>query len=144
MVDTGYHSGYSFHCTVEGVRLMEAIEKFVDGDIATVEPRVREELVKRGFGVLTEIDVAATLKAKIGVERNPLKILGACNPGFANRALEADPTVALMMPCNVVLSQEGNQVRISAVDPTMLMDSPGMKALADEAVELLRAAVSAV
>ena len=67
--------------------------------------------------MLTEIDVAATLHAKLGVERPPLKILGACNPHFAHRALQIDPSVALLLPCNVVLETTAAGTRISVVDP---------------------------
>jgi uncharacterized protein (DUF302 family) len=108
------------------------------------EAVVRAALAEQGFGVLTEIDVAATLKAKIDVDRPPLKILGACNPHLANEALGIDPTVALVLPCNVVLepADEGS-TRVSAVDPRELMDDPAFAELAGGAAAKLRAALAA-
>ncbi len=123
---------------------MEDLEKLVQDDMEGAEAKIRAELAKRGFGILTEIDVAATLKAKLGVERPALKILGACNPGFANRALEIDRDVALFMPCNVVLEQVDGGVRVSAMDPSMMMTSPSMETLAQEATALLSDALKAI
>lgn len=108
------------------------------------EAAIRSALADNGFGVLTEIDVAATLKAKLDVDRPPLKILGACNPGFANRALEIDPTVALLLPCNVVLEAVDGGTRVSAVDPRSMMDAPEFATIADEAAAKLRAAIAAL
>ena len=88
---------------------MDGIEITVELPIERAEVVVREALASQGFGILTEIDVAATFKAKLGVERPPLKILGACNPHFAYRALELDPSVALMLPCNVMLVGDGER-----------------------------------
>jgi uncharacterized protein (DUF302 family) len=113
---------------------MNAIETITLSDLATAEQAVRDALADKGFGVLTEIDVAATLRTKLGIERPPLKILGACNPTFAHRALEIDPSVALVLPCNVVLepaAPRGTRVRI--VDPRELIDDPRFTALAEEA-----------
>ena len=112
--------------------------------MADAEAAVREALAGQGFGVLTEIDVAATLKAKLGVEHSPLKILGACNPTFAHRALELDESVSLLLPCNVVLAATGDGTRISAVDPRELMVGDAFQQLANEAAELLTAAIAAV
>ena len=76
---------------------MRALEATISADFASAEHAIRDALSRQGFGVLTEIDVAATLRTKLGVERPPLKILGACNPTFAQRALDIDPAVALVL-----------------------------------------------
>ena len=88
------------------------------------EAAVRSALGEQGFGVLTEIDVAANLRAALGIDRPPLKILGTCNPAFAHQALQIDPTVALLMPCNVVLEPDGSGTRIAIVDPRGLITDP--------------------
>lgn len=109
--------------------------------------RLPKALGEEGFGVLTEIDMAATLKAKLGVDRAPYRILGACNPGLANRALEADPEIGLMLPCNVIVYEAGDEVVVHAVDPQNILGDPGegeMKALADEVREKLARAVSSL
>jgi uncharacterized protein (DUF302 family) len=109
------------------------------------EAAVRTALAANGFGVLTEIDVAATLRAKIGVERPPLKILGACNPVIANKALEIDPSVALLLPCNVVLEPAPTGgTRVRAVDPRELMGDPAFAELANDAADRLTAALGAL
>jgi uncharacterized protein (DUF302 family) len=123
---------------------VQAIETVVELPFADAEAAVRAALADQGFGVLTEIDVAATLKAKIDVDRPPLKILGACNPGFAHRALELDPTSALVLPCNVVLEPAGDgATRVAAVDPRALMPGDEFVALAEDAADRLRAALEA-
>ena len=123
---------------------MKSIEKMTGLSMTAAEEAVRAALSEQGFGVLTEIDVAATLKAKLGIGRAPLKILGACNPGFANRALELDENISLLLPCNVVLAQTDSGTRISAVDPRSLMDTPEFNVLAQEAADLLGKALAAV
>ena len=123
---------------------MSAIETTTKLSMAAAEAAVRETLAGQGFGVLTEIDVAATLKAKLGVERAPLKILGACNPEFAHRALELDESVSLLLPCNVVLADTGDGTRISAVDPRELMTGEAFQELASDAADRLVAALAAV
>jgi len=121
---------------------MDAIETVVPAPLAEAESAVRAALADNGFGVLTEIDVAATLRAKLGVERPPLKILGACNPNLADQALQIDPSVALVLPCNVVLTPaEGGGTTVSVVDPRRLMDDPAFAELADDAAARLRAAL---
>lgn len=94
--------------------------------------RVTAELQKEGFGILTEIDVAATLKKKLGHDMPPYLILGACNPPFARRALEAEPTIGLLMPCNVVVRQDGaGAVQVEFMDPAMMGEMTGKAELGD-------------
>ena len=122
----------------------DAITATVPAPLDEAEARIRDALGTQGFGVLTEIDVAATLKAKLGLDRPALKILGACNPTLAARALEIDPSVALLLPCNVTLAAVDGGTRIEAVDPTELMDHPDFAELSREARARLQAAVDAV
>ncbi|MDA8312915.1 MAG: DUF302 domain-containing protein [Actinomycetota bacterium] len=108
---------------------MQAIEKTLDQPLDEAERAVRAALAEEGFGILTEIDVAATLEAKLGVQRPPLKILGACNPELAHRALSADPGLALLLPCNVVLEEAGEgRTRVAIVDPRTLLAESGSDA----------------
>jgi uncharacterized protein (DUF302 family) len=107
--------------------------------------RVRAELAKEGFGVLCEIDVQATLKEKLGVDREPYLILGACNPPLAHRALEAEPAVGVLLPCNVVVYQREGESHISAVDPEKMLsivDNEQLVGVAAEVKERLGAVVS--
>jgi uncharacterized protein (DUF302 family) len=102
--------------------------------------RVQELLKAEGFGVLTRIDVAATLKEKLGVERGPYVILGACNPPLAHRALEAAPDVGVLLPCNVDVYQQDGQTVVQAVNPRalfQLVQTPGVAAIAEEVAEKL-------
>jgi uncharacterized protein (DUF302 family) len=123
---------------------VQAIETTVDLSPADAEGAIRDALTAQGFGVLTEIDVAATLRAKLGVERPALKILGACNPSLADRALQIDRSVSLVLPCNVVIEDAGGRTRVAAVDPHELMADPRFAELADDAATRLRAAIAAV
>ena len=100
--------------------------------------RVREELTREGFGVLTEIDVQATLEQKLGVDREPYLILGACNPPLAHRALEAEPELGALLPCNVIVYQEQGQTRIAAVDAEQMLSIVGNDELASTAGEVRR------
>jgi uncharacterized protein (DUF302 family) len=123
---------------------MHAIETTTRLSSTDAEAAVRDALSAQGFGVLTEIDVAATLKEKLDVDRPALKILGACNPTLADRALQIDPSVSLVLPCNVVIEATDKGTKVAAVDPHDLMDDPRFAALADEAARRLRAVITAV
>ncbi len=116
--------------------------------IAEVRPRVEAALKAEGFGVLTEIDVAATLKAKLGVERPPYLILGACKPTLAHAALEADPSIGALLPCNVVLREdEAGTTTIEVLDPVVALSiagQPSILSIASEARERLSRVVEAL
>ena len=106
-----------------------------------------EALKGEGFGVLTEIDVQATMRAKLGIDRDPYVILGACNPALANRALEGDPSVGALLPCNVVLRADGTDTIVEALDPMAalgIVDAVAVHAVAEEAAARLRRAVAAL
>jgi uncharacterized protein (DUF302 family) len=109
--------------------------------------RVTAALQSQGFGVLTEIDVAATLKKKLEVTFTPYVILGACNPKLAHTALSRDPGVGLLLPCNVVIAQDGRDAIVSAASPRAMFavvqkTSAELQAIADEAEARLRQAIA--
>jgi len=119
----------------------------LDEPVTEVIPRVKEALKAQGFGVLTEIDVQATLREKIGAETDPYVILGACNPRLAHRALELEPDVGLLLPCNVVVRTHEGRTVVSALDPGViaeLADHPDLKPIAEEATRLLDAALESL
>jgi uncharacterized protein (DUF302 family) len=100
--------------------------------------RVREELAAEGFGVLCEIDVQATLKAKLGIERDRYVILGACNPSLAQQALDAEPELGTLLPCNVVVYEDGDETRVSAIDAERMLAIVGRDELVKIAAEVRR------
>jgi len=118
---------------------------FVDTDIKDVDARTRAALAGRGFGVLTEIDVAATMKKKLDVSMPAYVILGACNPKMAYEAIGMEPRVGAMLPCNVILREVAGDVEVSAVDPVSSMqaiDNPALLAVAAQVRDLLAQAVA--
>lgn len=102
-------------------------------DIDSAETRVRDALQAEGFGVLTMIDVESTLREKLGVERDPYRILGACNPALANESLDAEPDIGLLLPCNVVLRSVPAGTQVSIVDPQFMALVTENETLADVA-----------
>lgn len=118
-----------------------------DAEFDAVDARTRAALADRGFGVLTEIDVKATMKKKLNVEMMPYRILGACNPQMAHQAIGMEPRVGAMLPCNVILRAVDGGVEVSAIDPVASMqaiDNAALKAIAGQVRDLLADAVAAI
>ncbi len=119
-----------------------------DGDVARAEQAVTDALKSVGFGVLTRIDVAETLKKKLGLERRPYVILGACNPKIASRALEMEEELGLLLPCNVIVYQDADgRTKVSAIDPAAMLSvvrNRDLDSVADEVGSLLQQALEAV
>lgn len=121
---------------------------YLQTDYETALKRVMEALKAEGFGVLTEIDVKDTLKKKLDVDFRPYKILGACNPPLAHRALTAAPEVGLLLPCNVTVAQmEDGRIQVAIVDPLAMMSvvpNPALQPVAQEAGERLNRVIAAL
>ena len=117
------------------------------GGIDEVDAKTRKALADHGFGVLTEIDVRATMKKKLDVEMSAYRILGACNPKMAYQAIGIEPRVGAMLPCNVILREVEDGVEISAIDPVASMqaiENAELTAVAGQVRDLLRKAVEAI
>ena len=118
-----------------------------DAGIDDVDSRTREALANLGFGVLTEIDVKATMKKKLDVEMPAYRILGACNPKMAHQAIGIEPRVGAMLPCNVIIREVEGGVEVSAIDPVASMqaiENADLTAVAGEVRDLLAKAVGAI
>ena len=125
---------YTYNRTLTGV------------DIDAADTRIRAALKDNGFGILTEIDVKATMKKKIDVEMQPYRILGACNPKMAYKAIGIEPRVGAMLPCNVILRAIDGGTEISAIDPVASMqaiDNDELHSVAGEVRDMMRTAVNA-
>ena len=112
-----------------------------------IDARARKALADHGFGVLTEIDVKATMKKKLDVEMPAYRILGACNPKMAHQAIGIEPRVGAMLPCNVILREVEGGVEVSAIDPVASMqaiDNPDLHAVAAQVRDLLAKAIAAI
>lgn len=122
--------------------------KAVDLDFDEAVDTVTEELSKEGFGVLTEIDVQATLKKKLGEDMPPYRILGACNPPLAHQAVTAVPEIGLLLPCNVLVREDDDgKVHVSFMDPGSvlgLVDNPDVEPLAEQVKEKLERVLAAL
>ncbi|MCF3595036.1 DUF302 domain-containing protein [Rhodobacteraceae bacterium LMO-12] len=115
-------------------------------EIDDAEMRIRDALAENGFGVLTEIDVKATMKTKIDADMEPYRILGACNPQMAHKAIGIEPRVGAMLPCNVILRKVDGDTEISAIDPVASMqaiDNDELHKVAGEVRDMMRTAVDA-
>lgn len=119
----------------------------LDRPFDVVVQEVKDALAEQGFGVLTEIDIKATLKKKLDVDVPNQVILGACNPNYAYQALQAEPSIGLLLPCNVVVRTERSGTTVEMINPQTMVDvtaNPQMTAVADQVTSLLQAALDKV
>ena len=125
-----------------------ALRTTVDQPYAITVTQVRDALAAQGFGVLTEIDLQATMKAKLDADIAPQVILGACRPPLAHAALQAEPSIGLLLPCNVVVRALGkDSTAVEAVDPQTMVtmtDNPALQAVSDDATTRLRVALGSL
>lgn len=127
-----------------------ALATTVDADVPEAIEKTRAALAEQGFGVLTEINMAATLKTKIGAEMEDYVILGACNPPLAHRAVTAEKQIGLLLPCNVVVradTENPGRSIVEAMNPALmveLVDNPAVREVADDATARLSAAIAAL
>ena len=118
-----------------------------NADINEIDTRTRAALAEHGFGVLTDIDVQATMKKKIDADIEPYRILGACNPGMAHMAIAMEPRIGAMLPCNVILRQVEGGVEVSAINPVASMqaiENDELKNVAGQVREMLADVVQAI
>ena len=123
------------------------MSRTIDRPFDEVNAEVRAALVEQSFGIVTEIDMQATLHNKINVEIEPMIILGVCNPKFAYRALQTEPSIGLLLPCNVVIRKTDAGVVVEMVDPQMMAEiteGPEMAQIANEVSVLLSAALASL
>ena len=124
------------------------IDRVIDNaDFEEVDNRTRAALANHGFGVLTEIDVKATMKKKIDVDMEPYRILGACNPNMAHQAIGMEPKIGAMLPCNVILREVEGGVEVSAIDPLESMqaiDNQALKSVAGQVRDMLTEVVNEI
>jgi len=124
------------------------LSKIVDLPFEETVARITEELKKEGFGILTEIDMQATLKKKLDVDMRPYKILGACNPPFAYKAVQTESHIGLLLPCNVIVQDAGQgKTEVAAIDPVVSMsrvDNPALEPVAQDVRAKLQRAIDCV
>jgi len=121
--------------------------RIAGASVDAVDARTRAALAAHGFGVLTEIDVRATMKRKLDVDMPAYRILGACNPKLAHQAIGIEPRVGAMLPCNVILREVAGGVEVSAIDPVASMqaiDNPALHAVAGKVRDMLAAVVAEI
>ena len=122
-------------------------DRKIDGAFDQIVERTMSALKAEGFGVLSDIDIRATLKAKLGAEFRPYRILGACNPPLAHRALQAEDKIGAMLPCNVIVQEKPDGVEVSAVNPLAGMErigNPALTAIANEVAGKLKRVLASI